>query len=89
MFAFFIHALVNNKFLGHTIVILTYIINIAMQTNGFEHKLYLLGETPTFILSDMNGFGHFINAIQWFQCYWILIGAMLNDSSRSTMGARH
>lgn len=77
MFAFFIHALVNNKFLGHAIVILTYIINIAMVTNGFEHLLYLLGETPSFTLSDMNGFGHFMKAVHWYQLYWILIGLML------------
>jgi len=77
MFAFFIHALVNNKFLGHTIVILTYIVNIALETNGFEHKLYLLGTTPSFTLSDMNGFGHFMKAVHWFQLYWMLIGTVL------------
>ena len=77
MFAFFIHALVNNKFLGHTIVILTYIVNIALETNGFEHKLYLLGTTPSFTLSDMNGLGHFMKAVHWFQLYWMLIGTVL------------
>ena len=77
MFSFFIHALVNNKFLGHTIVIITYIINIALQTNGFEHKLYLLAETPSIKLSDMNGFGHYMEAIHWFQFYWLLIGTIL------------
>ena len=77
MFAFFTHAVVNNKFLGHTIVILTYIVNIALETNGYEHKLYLLGATPGFTLSDMNGFGHFMHAIHWFQLYWLLIGTLL------------
>jgi len=77
LFTFFVHALVNNKFLGHTIVILTYIINIALATNGYEHKLYQLGETPDFNLSDMNGFGHFMKAVQWFQLYWILVGTIL------------
>jgi len=77
MFSFFIHALVNNKFLGHTIVILTYIVNIALETNGFEHKLYLLGTTPSFTLSDMNGFGHFMHAVHWYQLYWMLIGSVL------------
>jgi len=77
MFAFFVHALVNNKFLGHTIVILTYIINIALVSNGFEHNLYLLGETPSITLSDMNGFGHFMEAINWFHIYWLLIGTSL------------
>lgn len=77
MFAFFVHALVNNKFLGHTLVIITYIVNIALQTNGFEHKLYLLGETPHITLSDMNGFGHFMHAIHWYQLYWMLLGSSL------------
>ncbi len=77
MFAFFVHALVNNKFLGHTIVILTYIVNIALEANGFIHKLYLLGETPSITLSDMNGFGHYMYAIHWIQLYWMLVGLSL------------
>lgn len=77
MLAFFIHALVNNKFLGHTLVILTYIINIALEVNGYEHKLYQLGNMPGFALSDMNGFGHFMKAVQWIQLYWLLIGSVL------------
>jgi hypothetical protein len=77
MFAFFVHALVNNKFIGHTIVVLTYIVNIALFTNGFEHNLYLLGEKPSITLSDMNGFGHFMQSIHWFHLYWILIGILL------------
>jgi hypothetical protein len=77
MFSFFVHTLVNNKFLGHTIVILTYIVNIALVSNGFEHKLYLLGETPSITLSDMNGFGHFMEAIHWYHLYWLFIGSGL------------
>ena len=74
MLTFFVHTLVNNKFLGHAIVILTYIINIALVTNGFEHNLYQLGSAPEFTLSDMNGFGHFLKSAQWYQLYWLLIG---------------
>lgn len=77
MFAFFIHAVVNNKFLGHAIVILTYIINIALDMNGFENKIFQLGSIPSFILSDMNGFGHFLKASLWFHLYWILVGVFL------------
>jgi ABC-2 type transport system permease protein len=77
MYAFFIHSIVNNKFLGHAFVIITYITNIALEMNGFENKLYLLGEVPSFTLSDMNGFGHFLKASQWFQLYWIMVGIVL------------
>jgi len=77
MFAFFIHAIVNNKFLGHAIVILTYIINIALDMNGFENKIWQLGSIPSFTLSDMNGFGHFLKAAFWFQLYWIIVGIFL------------
>lgn len=77
MFAFFVHALINNKFFGHAVVILTYIINIALESNGFENNLYRLGSSPYLTLSDLNGFGHFLAAAQWFNLYWLLIGLLL------------
>ena len=32
--------------------------------------MYLYGETPRVIYSDMNGYGHFLGPFRWFQVYW-------------------
>lgn len=74
LIAFFIHTLVNNKFMGHACVILLYIYNIAMITNGYNHNLYLFGGSPSITLSDMNGFGHFVKSFAWFSAYWYAFG---------------
>ena len=77
MFAFFVHSLVNNKFMGHAFVILYYIINIALVTNGFTNNLYIFNHAPSFILSDMNGFGHYLEAVKWFRFYWFFFACLL------------
>jgi ABC-2 type transport system permease protein len=81
--ALFIHVVVNNKYLGYFIIVLYYIAEIAANAMGYSHRLYLYGEEPGFLYSDMNGYGNFIPAIRWFQAYWgfgallLLIGSML------------
>lgn len=77
MFAFFIHTLVNNKFFGHALVILYYIINVALLANGFTNNLYFFNRTPSFIHSDMNGFGHFLKSVEWFTIYWFFFASVL------------
>ncbi|MFZ3321545.1 MAG: M1 family aminopeptidase [Usitatibacter sp.] len=80
----FIHVLVNNKYLGHFVVVLYYIaVVIVAVAMGYNHGLYLYGEEPRVMYSDMNGYGNFIPAVRWFQAYWgvgallLLIGSML------------
>ena len=68
--ALFIHVVVNNKYLGHFIVVLYYIAEIMANAMGYNHRLYLFGEDPGVVYSDMNGYGNFIPAIRWFQAYW-------------------
>ncbi|MBL0047632.1 MAG: ABC transporter permease [Bacteroidetes bacterium] len=77
MLAFFVHTLVNNKFMGHALVILYYIINIALEANGFTNNLYYFNRTPSFTLSDMNGFGHFLTSVKWFSIYWFFFACIL------------
>jgi ABC-2 type transport system permease protein len=60
LFAFTVHALVENKFLGHVVIIVYWVATIVMGTIGLEHQLYQFGTAPDFTYSDMNGFGHFL-----------------------------
>ncbi|WP_299186107.1 M1 family aminopeptidase [uncultured Aquimarina sp.] len=79
LLAFFIHVLVNNKFLGYFIVILIYIGSPLLITLAFKSDNPLIrfrGTTPFFI-SDLNEFGHYLKGIFWLKLYWILLTAIL------------
>ena len=74
LLAFFIHVLVNNKFLGHFIVIAIYIglpllLSLAFKTNN---PLLIFSDTTGSFLSDLNGFGHYLYGEFWLNLYWVL-----------------
>ena len=75
--AFFIHTVVNQKFLGHTLVLVSFIATSALPSMGLDHKLYLFGDLPGVKLSDMNGFGPFTLPFFWFATYWLLASVLL------------
>lgn len=69
--ALFVHVLVNNKYVGHFLVILVYILfNVAFPNMGLQHNLFRFGSDPGMMYSDMNGFGHFTGPFAWFMLYW-------------------
>ncbi|MGB3798697.1 MAG: M1 family aminopeptidase [Lewinella sp.] len=76
--AFFVHVLVNKKFVGHVLAIGLYaalfFIPGILEIN---YNLVLFGSRPGYMVSDMNDFGHFIPAVSWFNVYWLAFGVML------------
>ncbi|MGA7158127.1 MAG: M1 family aminopeptidase [Acidobacteriaceae bacterium] len=77
LLALFLQTIVKNKFIGHAIVIGSFILLPVLQAHGWEDTLYLFGNTPTYIYSDMNGYGHFVPALFWSITYWLSIAAFL------------
>ncbi len=79
LLAFFIHVLVNNKFLGHFIVVVIYIGLPILLTLAFKttNPLLIFGGTPGGFLSDLNGFGHYLIGEFWLNSYWILFTCIL------------
>ncbi len=79
LLAFFIHVLVNNKFLGHFIVILLYVGLPLLVTFGFKsnNPLLVFGQPTPFFISDLNSFGHYLTGITWLNLYWTLFTAIL------------
>lgn len=75
--AFFLHAVLNNKFFGHTALILSFIISATLPTLGLERNLYLFGGGPTVVYSDMNGFGPFVTPLFWWSAYWFAFSIIL------------
>jgi len=77
LFALFVQTVVSNKFIGHGIVIGIFVITPILYTFGLENTLYLVGNTPPYTYSDMNGYGHFAPALFWSRTYWLSITAIL------------
>jgi ABC-2 type transport system permease protein len=65
-----VQTLVNNKYLGHFVMVLYYISLSWLSFLGLEDRLYLYANTPEAPYSDMNGFGHFLGPVRWFDLYW-------------------
>ncbi|MGB9456703.1 MAG: ABC transporter permease [Bryobacteraceae bacterium] len=77
LLALFVQTIVSNKFIGHGIVIGIFVINPILFAFGWENTLYLFGNTPPYIYSDMNGYGHFVPALFWSITYWLSISCVL------------
>jgi ABC-2 type transport system permease protein len=66
-----IQAIVSNKFLGMLLLIVLFLGINALGSLGFEHVLYQVG-VPQPQLSDMNGWGHFVEPMVTVGVYWSL-----------------
>jgi ABC-type transport system involved in multi-copper enzyme maturation permease subunit len=78
VFTLAVHAIVNNKYLGHVVVILYYIAVIFLLPGmDWENQLYRFGQLPDFQYSDMNGYGPFVSPLLWMHLYWGLAAVML------------
>jgi ABC-2 type transport system permease protein len=73
---FAIHGVVQHKYLGHFAVVVFYISGLFMSKLGLEHNLYVYAGTPGAPYSDMNGYGHLLRGVLWFDAYWAA-GAVL------------
>jgi ABC-type transport system involved in multi-copper enzyme maturation permease subunit len=65
-----VHAIVNQKYLGHLVVVLYYVFTVFAGSFGVQHNLLVYGSDPGWVYSDMNGFGPFIAPFVWFKLYW-------------------
>ncbi len=75
---FFLHVIANNKYIGYMLMVGYYIlIFLAAAAAGWTHNLYRFGLAPSSQYSDMNGFGHFVEALVWFRAYWGLFSVLL------------
>jgi ABC-2 type transport system permease protein len=72
-----VHSLVNNKYLGHFVMIIYYVLLLFAGQLGLEHNLYKFGSTPSWEYSDMNGYGHFMMRLRVFHVYWLAASLLL------------
>lgn len=77
LLAFFLHTVVNHKFIGHVAVILSYVLTALLPLLNIEHNLVLFASGPTLKYSDMNRFGPFVAPLFWFHLYWFTFALLL------------
>ncbi|RYZ88182.1 MAG: hypothetical protein EOP04_09950, partial [Proteobacteria bacterium] len=75
---FAIHAVVNNKYIAHGIVVLFYLFLGFAPQLGLENVLYQFGSGMEFTrYSDMNGYSASVPRVFYFQIYWGLAATLL------------
>ena len=78
MLAFFVHTLVNQKFVGHIVTLVVYIAIWAVpQFAEFGYRLALPFSGGGVQISDLNGFGHYLAGLFAFRLYWYAFGGLL------------
>ena len=75
--AFVLQVVTNNKYVGF-LAMLVYLVSLAvLPAMNFEHNLYRFASTPNTPYSDMNGYGHFVRPLVWFDLYWALFCGLI------------
>jgi len=72
-----VHALVNQKFVGHLIVIAYWVLFPVLSNLGFDHRLYQVGRPPDFTYSDMAGWGPYTPRILTISYYSVAFCLLL------------
>ncbi len=75
IFALFAQVLAGNRVLGYLIVLLFTDDLPAMI--GLEHRLWTFGLTPSYIYSDLSGYGPFARAILSYNLYWVFAAVLV------------
>jgi len=76
-----VHSLLQNKYVGHFVIVLYSLAVVFLRQQGLEHNLYIYRGVPDHPYSDMNGFGHLLIGVRWFKLYWALFTGLLGVSA--------
>ncbi len=64
-----VHVLVNQKYIGHIIVLMASAFGVAGPMMAI-HRMLVYNSDPGWRYTDMNGFGPFLEPFLWFKAYW-------------------
>ena len=65
-----VHVIVNNKYLGHLIVVVYFVSTMVAGLLGITNRMLVYGSDPGWMWSDLNGLSPFIAGLVWFKLYW-------------------
>jgi ABC-2 type transport system permease protein len=78
IFSYMVHVVVNNKFVAHGIGIAFWVLVFFLNVTGtFNYNLLIYSYTPWYGISDMDGVGHMLAPVYWFNLYWLLFAGLL------------
>ena len=77
MLAFFIQILANNKYLGYFITAIYYLFNVNFGSTVLKHNLLIYSSDPSYLYSDLNGFGHAMGPYYLYKLYWFAFAMIL------------
>lgn len=75
--AFVLQIVANNKYVGFLGMLLYFVSMPVLPAMHFEHNLYLFAQSPPAPYSDMNGYGHYVAPLSWFNLYWAFFCGLL------------
>jgi ABC-2 type transport system permease protein len=82
VFAFFIHVLSPNKYVGYFVYVVFFLANLFIWTPiNISTHLLQFGTAPDVTYSDMFGDAPYITSWRWFTLYWILFCGLLAIST--------
>lgn len=78
MLSFAVHIIVNNKFAGHAVGLLIWIVMFMLRSFAdMDYNLLFYSYAPNYIWSDMDGINSMASGVFWFNLYWIFFGGLL------------
>jgi ABC-2 type transport system permease protein len=82
LLALVVHVLVDQKYVGHLVVLSLYAFMAFAPALGLGHSLLVYGSDPGWAYSDMRGFGPFVAPWAWFKLYWAAWALLLAVAAR-------
>jgi len=78
VFCYLVNVVVNNKFAAYAIGVSFWVGVFFLETTGiFNYHLLLYSYTPDTGISDMDGMGHMVIPVSWFDAYWLVFAGIL------------
>jgi ABC-2 type transport system permease protein len=71
MLALVVHGVVNQKYVGHIVLLLACAFLSFAPALGIEHNLLVYGSDPGWQYSAMRGFDPFVAPVVWFKLHWM------------------
>ena len=68
--AMLVHVVVDNKYLGHVLVVICHLFTMFAARFGLHHNLLVYGRDSGWTYSDFSQFGPFLRPVLWFKLYW-------------------
>ena len=73
-----IHVIVNQKYIGHMLMLMFFAFMMTSSGFGIDHHLLVYSTSPEWTYSEMNGFGPFVRPFVWFKLYWAAWALLLS-----------